>query len=370
MYLASTVDDALYLLYEFLIAFLSVVFFGMLMIDVAPYLKKTRENESHSRFNPKALVIVPCRGIDIGLEDNLRSIMGQGYGSYKAIAVVDSSSDPSVAHIRKVGMKFITSSVGKSGRASGKVRAIITALMTFRDYQAYVIADSDIRVRSNWLSELIKPLGSSKIGISTTFPKFVPKAGFWSKVKFVWGFVGEGLMENKGTRFGWGGSLAFRKDLLNKNTMRLLRNSRYSVSDDISLTKAAKSMGLEIAYVRQAQPVVNSADSFGQFAEWSTRQSALTILGYSRNLYYGIAFYTAEILLFVSAFVMSYLITPLFLLFLVHFVKSEIKTARRAGKPDFTIALIVALMPFIYLSNLIAASGTSQITWRGRLYKI
>ena len=271
------------------VMFIIFVFLGMALIDLAPLLKRSREVEYGKAYTPKTLVMVPCRGEDLTLKDNLVSISAQNYKNYSVMAIVDSADDPAVRYIRQAGMKFIVSD-HKGGRSSGKVRAIITALKRFRGYDAYVIADSDILVGKNWLGELISPLQDGKIGVSTTFPKFVPRAGFWSKVKLVWGFVGEGMMKSASTRFGWGGSLAFRKELVNRKTMAMLEDSRYSVSDDICITRAAREAGLGLAYVGSAQPIVNSDDSFRKFIEWANRQTALSILGYRRNLYYGAAF--------------------------------------------------------------------------------
>ena len=351
------------------LAFILVVFLVVALIDLAPYLRKKVKTEYNLNYNPKTLVMVPCRGEDLTLKENLKSLANQGYDNYDLIAIVDGEDDPAVKCIRTVGISYLLSDY-KTGKASGKVQAIITAIRKFKNYDTYVIADSDILVKKDWLRKLIAPLQDKKIGISTTFPKFVARAGLWSKVKFVWGFAGEGMMENNATRFGWGGSLAFRKDLINKNTMHLLTKSTYSVSDDIALTKAAKLAGLGITYVKGAQPIVNSDDSFFKFIEWSNRQTALSVLGYKRNLYYGIAFYSAEILLFVSGIVLSYLITPLFLILLAHFLKSELRTAARAKSSDPAIAFIVIFMPIIYLANLLVASSTSHITWRGRRYAI
>lgn len=349
------------------IAFVLLVFLCMMLIDIAPYISGRRREATGRGYNPNVLVIVPCRGVDFTLGQNLRSIASQDYPKYKAIAVVDATSDPAVPYIRKAGMECIVSRY-RNGSASGKVMAIIAAIRKYPGYQAYAIADSDILAGRRWLADLVAPLADRRVGISTTFPKFVPMGGFWSKVKLIWGFAGEGMMESRSTRFGWGGSLAFRKDLLTPGTMGMLQHSRYSVSDDICLTRAAKGMGMGIAYVKSAQPVVNSNDSFGAFWEWAKRQTALSIMGYRRNLYYGISYYSAEVLLFVSAFALSILVSPLFLVLLAHFLKSEMKTYRRAGIPDPAIAAIVAIMPALYLVGMLLASRARSITWRGRKY--
>lgn len=341
----------------------------MVILDFYSIPKAANDNADGKDFNPRVLVIVPCKGLDFKLEENLRSIKQQEYKRFAVVAVVDSMSDPAAKKIIESRIRMVVSSY-KSEKASGKVKAILTALKLFRNFDVYVIADSDIYVGRNWLSSLVRPLADPGVGISTSYPRFIPIHGFWSRVKFVWGFVGEGLMDSELTRFGWGGSIAFRKSFMDKEALGMLSNSRYSVSDDICLTKTARSRGLKIAYTNRSQPRVYSSDTLGSFIEWSNRQTALSILGYRNNLYYGIAFYTAEILLFISGTAMSLLVSPLFIILLLHLAKSELKTYRRARTSNPMIALITIAMPFIYLCNLIAASRLKQITWRGRRYTI
>ena len=97
---------------------------------------------------------------------------------------------------------------------------------------AYVIADSDIFVKESWLSDLVAPLNNKNVGLSATFPYFSAKTGFWSRVKMIWGFVGQGMMESKTLRFGWGGSLAFRRDLLDEQDFDHLCGA---LSDDMAI---------------------------------------------------------------------------------------------------------------------------------------
>jgi len=106
---------------------------------------------------------------------------------------------------------------GKCSACSGKSRAIAYALRRFKDYEIYVIVDSDVMAKRDWLSKLIAPLSNQGIGISTTFPTFVPvDHSLWSYVKMVWGLVGKSLMSSRLTRFGWGGSLAFKRDIVDE----------------------------------------------------------------------------------------------------------------------------------------------------------
>lgn len=351
------------------VVFATFVFVVLMVLDLLSFRRMRGEEMPDGRYQPRALVIVPCKGKDITLYQNLKALKNQDYGRFRVIAVVDSKEDESLPEIRRAGLEWMLST-DKSSGASGKVRAILTALKRFRDFEVYAIADSDITVDRRWLQSLVFPLRNRNVGLSTMFPFFNPIKGFWSEVKCAWGFVGEGLMNNKATRFGWGGSLAFRKDLVDRKGLEFLGNSRYSVSDDVSLTKIAKSKNLELSYTRNSQPMVNCIESFSSFSEWSTRQTALSIMGYRRNLGYGLAFYSAEILVFVSAIILSIFVSALFAVFFLHLLQSEVKAYLRSRKRHAITFLIVILMPFIYLVNLVVASRKRSIMWRGKEYRI
>ncbi len=346
----------------------SLALLMLLAIDSARLLRR-KEHNPNGRYAPKALVIVPCKGKDIGLYDNLQSLKRQRYKNYEVVAVVDSERDDAIESIRAAGVKYIITDV-KSARASGKVMAIATALQRFRNYDAYVIADSDIRAKSSWLQELVSPLQERSIGISTTFPYFMPVSGFWPRVKMVWGFVGQNLLENKNTRFAWGGSMAFRRDLIGRKDLEFFKNSKYSVSDDICVTMIARRKKLGIAYSAAAQPLVLTNDNFSQFIEWSNRQTSLTLLGYRSNFRRGMFFYGSEIFVFLSGIYLSLAVSPLFLLLFLHLLVSWKRGYSRAKRLDPAIVPIVVIIPFIYFCNLIVARFAKKITWRGAEYRL
>ena len=340
----------------------------LLGLDSAGLFRK-KETIYRGGYLPKTLVIVPCKGTEISLRRNLESLKKQKYGKYDLIAVVDSESDESLAAIKSLRIKYAVSEV-RSAKASGKVMAIAAALQRFRNYEAYAIADSDITAGSSWLRELVAPLQDKRIGVSTVFPYFVPVGGFWSKVKTVWGFVGQDLLENQDSRFAWGGSMAFRKSLAGKKELSFLKGSKYSVSDDICITMIARRKKLGIAYAAGAQPTVNTRDTFGEFAEWSNRQTALTLLGYRRNFRRGIFFYCTEIFVFLSGIYLSAYASPLFLTLFLHLLVSEKRAFSRLRGKDPINAAIVIIMPFIYVINLLRARTLKKISWRGSVYKL
>ncbi|MCL5434481.1 MAG: glycosyltransferase family 2 protein [Candidatus Marsarchaeota archaeon] len=346
-------------------AFLSIIWLGMMALNAfrrAGHGKVAKAKD----YEPSVLVILPCRGVDITMQKNLDSLASQRYRKYKAVAVVDSADDPAIEYIRKAGIRYMVAE-RKCRSCSGKVNAILNAFERFGDGDVYVVADSDCLFSESWLEELVKPLSNPRVGVSTTFPLFNPVGGFWSKVKMLWGFVGNGLMESEITRFAWGGSMAFRKEFADS---RLRKRMRSSVSDDIAVTEEAKRRRLDIYYAKKAAVKVNSDDDFAKFLEWSNRQTALSILGNRKLFKYGIVFYAGSMLLFWSGVLLSVFVSPLYVVFLLPGAIGIGKAYRRAKRADPSIIPIYLLVEAIYFANLVVARRMRSIEWRGRKYAL
>ncbi len=322
----------------------------------------------HSRFRGKVLVVMPCKGKDLFFERGIRSVLRQAHSGFKFdfIAVADSASDPSVRALRRLKVHYILREPVCT-RCSNKVMAISTAIEQFPDYAAYVIVDSDTYCLAGWLESLVQPLADKGVGISTTFPDFisVKGSGLWAKVKMVWGYVGSGMMESERTRFAWGGSMAFRNEII-RNGMHAFKRA---VSDDIALTKIAREKGLKIHYAGGALVEVPSRDDFSTFMEWSNRQAAFSVHGYRANLYLGIPFYFISILLFVSGIVLAFL-NPVYLFLLLPFFIRLAKVYRRARSANPLIIPIFMVIDAVYLCNLIIGASKKEVVWRGVRYRL
>ena len=332
---------------------------------LAIQLLRHQEPQQGYRATGRALVMIPCKGIDLTLDKTFSSLKEQDYDNYEIVCIVDSETDPSVEYIRRSGLRFITSNYRCNG-CSGKVRALCTALHEFRDFDIYVIGDSDIIANSNWLRTLISPLSDESVGLATTFPLFVPQGGFWSQFKSVWGMVGHSMMKSNRTRFGWGGSLAFRKDLINDSMDQFCA----SVSDDIALSKICAAKGKRIEYMQKATPDIVVNENFSSFMEWANRQVALSVSSGNNVLKFGLAYFIGQSFLIVSAVVLSIFLNPVFLLLLVPFVTQSIRYRKYHGKLGFFVPLIEFLLPFIYTYNLLHSVTHEEIQWRGSVYNL
>lgn len=347
-------------------SFLSLVFLGLLGIAIYPYAKRKQPEVIYKgNQKEKVLVISPCRGVDLTLKKNLSSLKSQTYKNYSVICVVDDLNDPSVPIIKELGLNLIVSD-SDIGKGSGKVKAISTAIKKYPEYNVYAIADSDVEFTNYWLERMIAPFSESNVVATTSYPYFNPVGGFWSKVKMVWSFVGNGMMESDTTLFGWGGSLAFRSSLMNSKSLSEFSNS---LSDDIYITRKSKSKG-KLVYIGDVGLTVNTDDKFDSFMEWSNRQTALTMLGSKSNFKYGVILYSGQELLFFSSIILSISVSYLFLIFLIPFAIGEIKTYMRAPKHKAYALFIFLFINIIYLVNLAYARSMSKISWRGNDYKI
>ncbi len=350
----------------FFVIFLSLVWLGMMLIALSPLFRKKQREYGPGKREDRVLVIVPCKGEDIELQKNLESLKDQDCPNYDLVAVVDRATDRSIGLIKRAGIRYILSSK-RYRNCSGKVAAIITAMRKYPTYDIYVNIDSDVRCRKDHIRKLVAPLQDGKVGASTAYPYFVPVSGFWSSVKMVWGFVGNGMMGSSMTRFIWGGSMAFRKGLIGRKEFDIFEGA---LSDDMAISYFTKRKGLSIAYIDSNSTQVMASDSFSSFWEWSNRQTALSILGNRGVLYYGLAFYGGQILLLLSGIALFLLISPLFLVLLLPFAIGVWKNYRRATSKRIAAIPISMVINFVFFANLVAASRMRQIEWRGRRYEL
>ena len=353
-----------------LIFYIFIIFYTILLFLISAgflYIESSKYHSEHiiNDYRPETLVIIPVRGVDFSLKENLQSIQNQEYENFKLICVVDTENDESLNIIKELGIEYIVSSYN-CRKCSGKVRAISTAIDTYREYDVYLLADSDINVKNNWLLNMVMPLKNPDAGISTTFPYFEPRGGFWSEVKEIWGFVGMGLMESKLTRFGWGGSLAFRKELI-EDSMDFFSEH---ISDDTALTKICKNKGKKIYYVDVAMPDINSPDNFDVFFEWANRQTALSISASPKVYYYGMLFYGSYLLLFLSAIFMGTFYSAYYFLFLIPAIVYIYNMLKRLKRVKIVNIIGAIILPVVYMINLLIAKRMKNIKWRGNTYDI
>jgi len=355
-----------------------------------------------TRYQPKAVVIVPCRGIERDFEENIRAILAQDYRDYEVVFVTESETDPAhgaLTRLLKQSRRLSPPApptwmvmAGESKNQGQKVHNLCVAIDTLnsidRRVEALVFADSDTRPARNWLADLVAPLGDKRIGATTGY-RWYPLSkdkrnsaeGLASNLLSVWNASALGLL-GEHSRFAWGGSTAIRRE--NFDRIGVKKRWQGAASDDYVLTSAIHDNKQRIKFVPQCLVASNSEMTVKGLLEFTTRQMRITRV-YSPGVWklacfahglYNLAFWGGLGWLGVSAltgggvnYVLAVSLASVFLFGAVTGAMRARVAARLLapgqGKKSWwayiSLGPVVAL---IYLYNIIASARTTRIVWR------
>lgn len=357
-------------------------------------------------FTPRASIIVPCRGLDQNLHENLHAICAQQYPAFEIIFVVDSPEDPALEVIERVrsergsagslSMRVVLS--GEAQECGQKVHNLIAAVgATDGRSEVFVFVDSDARPRRDWLRSLVAPLADEQTGAATGYRWFIPSARLTSPHKLashlraVWNAsIASALGANSRTNFCWGGSTAIRRETFTQ--LDMLKRWRGTLSDDFALTRALQDARLPIHFVPRCLTATPEDCNWRELLEFTTRQLKITRVYAPRlwqivlvsNLlfvtvfYGGLALalvcisrglpYALPLALVAAIFVLGSCKALLRLRAVALVLDSE-HNIRRVG----TISAHLFLWPItsaLFLYNALAAACSRRIRWRGINYEL
>ena len=352
-----------------------------------------------SNYTPFATVIVPCRGIDEGMDENLARVVEQNYPYYEVIFVVDDEVDPAAGVIRDVSRKAAKDAkkirlvvAPKSDGSSQKVENLREAVMHAAEKsEVFVFADSDARPSKDWLRNLVAPLQDPQVGAATGYRWFISKKPtFGSEMRSVWNAsIASALGPKRGSNFCWGGSMAVRRETFEKIDMR--ERWHGTLSDDFAITRAVKDAGLDIYFVPRALAASVEDCTFRETLEFTTRQMKITRV-YASHLW-AMSFFGSGLFTFVmlTAFLLVIfsrgngvaVIASLVTIVLVSFFSTgkswlRLKAVRMVLREYdrqlrgqiFTQNTLWLLSPPLFLYNAIMATISRRMTWRGIKYEL
>jgi len=241
---------------------------------------RSRLREAPAKF-PPATVIVPVKGEDYGLRQNLAALASLDYPDFELMLVAQSAADIPAGVLPARVRVVLARAPGESG-GSEKVRNLAAAVRASRiSSQLLAFADSDARVAPGWLRALAAPLREEGVGASTGYRWFLPEAsgpargwGFWSLLRSAWDAVSAGMLGAGNCPFAWGGSMAILKNTYFE--AKVPDYWREAVSDDYALTAALRAAGLRIAYAPGALAASHEPITARGLLRWTRRQLLLT----------------------------------------------------------------------------------------------
>jgi ceramide glucosyltransferase len=345
---------------------------------------------------PAGAVIVPCRGLDQGLFDNLAALVRQSHPSYEVMFVVDSERDEAVPVINDViaisdvparlviGDRSTTSSQKIANQLAGV--AAVSA-----DVEVLVFADSDARPGENWLSYLTEPLKDESVGAATGYRWFIsPDPTFASELRSGWNAsIASALGRNTSGNFCWGGSMAIRRDVF--ALIGVADAWKNGLSDDFLVTRCVKAAGLPIVFVPQALIASVENCTFREMLEFTTRQMKITRV-YATHLWLmsfvgsGLFLLVMITSLAIATFrqvndrtvIVAVSVFTIVCLFSVGKSYLRLKAVRLA-LPRYKDALkrqafwqytLFLVAPLIFFGNCIAALISRRLSWRGIEYEL
>jgi hypothetical protein len=227
-----------------------------------------------SSYLPPACVIVPVKGEDEGLRENLAALASLDYPDYRLIIVAQQASDiPRGVLPRRA---TIVLAHGEDPDAGEKVQNLMAAIRASgKRTEVYAFADSDGCVTPRWLRALVAPLEDPEVGASTGYRWFAPEPpAFWPLLRSVWDAAALGRLGPGDVSFVWGGATAIRKETF--FSIGMMRAWKSAVSDDYALAAAVRREKLKIAWAPGALVPSRDRLSAAGFLAWARRQMVLT----------------------------------------------------------------------------------------------
>lgn len=348
-----------------------------------------------SDYTPFVSVIVPCKGVDDGLLENLTQFFEQDHPEYEVLFVVDDPNDPAVPLIEKtlsdptlLGRKSKLVVAPKAVHSGQKVENLREAVLhSDPRSEVYVFADSDVRPAKTWLRDLVDPLQDENVGAATGYRWFVSdKMTFAGELRSAWNAsIASALGPNVKSNFCWGGSTAIRRDLFDRLDIR--GRLAGTLSDDFAITRFINEAGLEIRFVPQALTRSFDECTIRECVEFTTRQLKVTrvyrphlwLMSFVGSGLFTVVMLTAFLVVLFSrentVLVWSSIATLLFVSILsigkawlrLRAVSMVIPEARRQCLPQLSLWLLASPL-FFY--NCFCALVSRRICWRGITYDL
>jgi ceramide glucosyltransferase len=253
--------------------------------------------KKRSWYRPRTVLIVPCRGLDSAFQQNIISFFEQDYDNYLLWFVVGDESDPAYGELCQLKNRFSQSSkaqdvqvfvAGQGQTCSQKIHNLLYCYERISDdIDVLAFADSDICVRSNWLSHIVYPLRKAKNGAASGYRWFIPKQNNLASLALsAMNAKVAQLLGNTRFNQAWGGSMAVRVEVFRK--LGLYKIWPKSLSDDLSLSVAVKNAGLIVAFVPACLVASHEVTTWRKLFEFARRQFLITRVSAPKTWLFGL----------------------------------------------------------------------------------
>ncbi len=231
----------------------------------------------------RVALFAPCKGIDLDLEANLRSLLEQDYDDYEVTFIVESTDDAAYPAIRRAMAQHpnvaarvvVAGHATDSGQKVHNLRVATQHLSPQVKYLAFV--DSDARPRREWLRALVSRLDDPRLGAVTGYRWFTPeKARVGNALVYSMNCDVLSLLTRSSHYLIWGGSWAIRRDVFERIGLRDAWKG--TLSDDLVASRLMRRAGLKVRFEPACVAASALDQSLGQAMSFIRRQYVIARL--------------------------------------------------------------------------------------------
>jgi ceramide glucosyltransferase len=228
---------------------------------------------------PKVALISPCKDLDPDFEANMRMLLKQDYPNFEIVFVTLDQHDDSYPVLEKmvaespVPARLLLG--GFSKIRCQKLDNIIAAMDALDDsIDIYAFVDSDARVSTDWLRNLVAPLAQEHIGATTSYRWYRPEPGrpityalaLWTGYQYSNFYINRYVST-------WGGTMAITRKRFEELNIR--SEWDHALSDDCVLNECVRRAGYRVEFVTASMTSLSSEYSIKDILIFAVRQCVI-----------------------------------------------------------------------------------------------
>jgi ceramide glucosyltransferase len=249
---------------------------------------------SRAAASPPVTVLKPLHGAEVELYENLRSFCAQLYPRFQIIFGVRDEGDPAIAVVRRLiaDLPDVDIALVVNPRVEGSNFKVsnLENMVALAKHDIFVIADSDMHVKPDYLTEVTAPLAESGNGLVTCLYRGRPIGGIWSQLGAM--FINHGFLPSAliGERLRpsdacFGATIALRRDIY--VAIGGFARLRDQLADDYALGAAVRRIGKRVVLSPYLVDTVSSEASLGALLRhelrWARTIRSIAPIGFAAS---------------------------------------------------------------------------------------
>lgn len=265
------------------VAAIPFIYYLLVLFCTNEYFRTERRAlRANEDFTPPVSILKPVKGLDIDAYENYASFCRLDYPEYELVFCVD-ADDPSLPAIERLKNDYpgrnIRVLIGSGRQAINDKVARLVRLTNEAKYDLFVITDSDVRVRPEYLRTVVAPFRDERVGVATCLYASAKERNLTERLQSVGmtsDFFGSVMVAWKldGVTFAFGQTIVTTREAVKSYGGYTVLEDR--PADDFYAGKLAADQGYEVKLLPYVVEAVADFGSFGELLHkrlrWATVQ--------------------------------------------------------------------------------------------------